>query len=82
MTTVNLNFKVRQVFLPYINRSERWACVVAHRRAGKTVACIMDLIIKAIQHWEGVVQREQRAADMAAGLGSASGKIYVRMGRA
>ena len=50
MTTVNLNFKVRGVFLPYINRTERWACVVAHRRAGKTVACIMDLIIKAIKH--------------------------------
>lgn len=50
MTTVNLNFKARPVFLPYLKRSERWACVVAHRRAGKTVACIMDLIAKAVQH--------------------------------
>lgn len=50
MTTVNLNFKARRVFLPYLNRSERWSCVVAHRRAGKTVACIMDLIAKAVRH--------------------------------
>lgn len=50
MTTVNLNFKARPVFLPYLKRSERWACIVAHRRAGKTVACIMDLIAKAVQH--------------------------------
>lgn len=26
----------------------RWACIVAHRRAGKTVACINDLIRRAI----------------------------------
>lgn len=50
MTTVNLNFRARPVFLPYLRRVERWACVVAHRRAGKTVACIMDLIAKAVQH--------------------------------
>lgn len=50
MTRVNLAFKARNQFLPYLNRTERWASVVAHRRAGKTVACIMDLIRKAIEH--------------------------------
>ncbi len=30
-------------------RRERWACVVAHRRAGKTVACVNDLIDAAIR---------------------------------
>jgi phage terminase large subunit len=47
---VNLKFVARDQFLPYLNRGERWASVVAHRRAGKTVACIMDLIRKAIDH--------------------------------
>lgn len=50
MTTINLNFKARSVFVPYLKRDNRWSCVVAHRRAGKTVACIMDLIAKATQH--------------------------------
>ena len=29
---------------PYTNGQQRWAAIVAHRRAGKTVACINDLI--------------------------------------
>jgi len=49
-TTVELKFVARDQFLPYLNRDKRWSCVVAHRRAGKTVACIMDLIVKAIDH--------------------------------
>jgi hypothetical protein len=35
------------VFRSFHNRRERWACLVAHRRAGKTVACINDLIKRA-----------------------------------
>jgi phage terminase large subunit len=50
MTKINLHFNVRQPFLAYVNREERWAGIVAHRRAGKTVACIMDLIIKAVKN--------------------------------
>ncbi len=38
----------RQLFIPYHNRLERWAKIVAHRRAGKTVACINDLIARAM----------------------------------
>ncbi len=38
----------RRAFLPFHNRKQRWACIVAHRRAGKTVACINDLIRRAI----------------------------------
>lgn len=49
-TTVELEFVARPQFLPYLNREERWACIVAHRRAGKTVACIMDLVKRAIDH--------------------------------
>lgn len=47
---VNLKLVAREQFLPYLTREKRWACVVAHRRAGKTVACVMDLIRKAIEH--------------------------------
>lgn len=60
-TTVELNFVARPQFLPYLTRTERWACIVAHRRAGKTVACVMDLIKRAIEH-EG---REPRFAYIA-----------------
>ena len=38
----------RRVFLPLHRRKERWAIAVAHRRAGKTVACINDLIRAAL----------------------------------
>jgi hypothetical protein len=30
--------------MPYHQRKQRWACIVAHRRCGKTVACINDII--------------------------------------
>lgn len=39
----------RRVFIPYHLREQRWAALVAHRRCGKTVACINDLIAKALQ---------------------------------
>ncbi len=37
----------RSQFMPYHMRTERWAKLVAHRRAGKTVACLNDLIAHA-----------------------------------
>jgi phage terminase large subunit len=45
---VELDYKPRDVFIPFHEREERWAVIVAHRRCGKTVACINDLIYKAI----------------------------------
>lgn len=50
MTKVNLHIKARDQFIPYLNRQERWACVVAHRRAGKTVGCVQDLVKKSVEH--------------------------------
>ncbi len=50
--------KPRKVVIPYAprlafagfhERAERWACIVAHRRAGKTVAAINDLIRAALR---------------------------------
>lgn len=42
-------YEPRDQFLGYHNRAERWACIVAHRRAGKTVACINDAIKRCIE---------------------------------
>jgi phage terminase large subunit len=38
----------RRVFVPFHMRDKRWAVLVAHRRCGKTVACINDLIARAL----------------------------------
>jgi hypothetical protein len=45
---VELDYKPRDVFEDFHNREQRWAVIVAHRRCGKTVACINDLIYKAL----------------------------------
>ena len=41
-------YKPRDAFWPLHDRTERWAVVVAHRRAGKTVACVNELIKAAL----------------------------------
>jgi phage terminase large subunit len=41
-------YEPRQQFLPFHNRTNRFACLVAHRRAGKTVACVNELITRAL----------------------------------
>lgn len=40
---IRLEYTARSQFVPYHRRAQRFACIVAHRRAGKTVACIHDL---------------------------------------
>lgn len=45
---VVIPYSPRKQFLAYHDRNQRWACIVAHRRAGKTVACINDLIKAAL----------------------------------
>jgi phage terminase large subunit len=44
---ITIPYKPREAFRAFHNRNQRWACLVAHRRAGKTVACINDLIRRA-----------------------------------
>lgn len=44
-----MKLRVRRAFKPYITRDKRWAVIVAHRRCGKTVACVQDLIVRALQ---------------------------------
>lgn len=36
--------------MPFHQRTKRWACLVAHRRAGKTVAAVNDMIRAAITY--------------------------------
>jgi len=38
----------RGQFRSFHDRAERWSCIVAHRRAGKTVACVNELIKAAL----------------------------------
>lgn len=40
-------YKPRPFFVDLHTRKQRWAVIVAHRRCGKTVACIADLIFSA-----------------------------------
>lgn len=44
MAIVVIPYKPRGAFLKLHNKKQRWAVVVAHRRAGKTVACVNELI--------------------------------------
>jgi len=45
---VELDYKPRDVFEDFHERTQRWAVIVAHRRCGKTVSCINELIYKAL----------------------------------
>lgn len=45
---IELDYAPRIQFMPFHERTERWACLIAHRRAGKSVATINDLIRRAI----------------------------------
>lgn len=43
LATIDCGYRPRLQFEPFHRRKERFACIVAHRRAGKTVACVNDL---------------------------------------
>ena len=49
MQRIELDYEARKAFIPLHMRKERFGCIVAHRRAGKTVASIMDLIDAALR---------------------------------
>jgi phage terminase large subunit len=44
-----VDYAQRPQFIPFHRRCQRFACIVTHRRAGKTVACIHDLQLGATQ---------------------------------
>lgn len=45
---IKLKYRPRSVFEDFHNRKERWAVLICHRRAGKTVASLNDLLIRAL----------------------------------
>lgn len=47
--TVTLEYIPRAAFEPFHRRRQRWSCLVAHRRSGKTFALIHDLLIGALE---------------------------------
>lgn len=49
MPAISLNYKPRSQFVGFHNRQTRWANLVCHRRAGKTVAVVADLVIGALE---------------------------------
>lgn len=44
---VKLDYEPRGQFVAFHQREQRWAALVCHRRAGKTVACVHELVIRA-----------------------------------
>ncbi|HEX5321486.1 MAG TPA: terminase family protein [Stellaceae bacterium] len=48
-TRIETGYRAREQFVSLHARRQRWAVSVAHRRAGKTVACINDLIDGALR---------------------------------
>ena len=47
MTTMTFEYDPREQFKALHERTQRWACLVVHRRGGKTVACINELLTRA-----------------------------------
>jgi len=43
-----LDYTPREPFIAFHQRTKRWSCIVAHRRAGKTVACVNELVVRAL----------------------------------
>lgn len=44
---IRSSYEPRPYFMPFHLRNQRWALLVAHRRAGKTVAAVNDVVEKA-----------------------------------
>ena len=49
MQTIEIGYTPRTQFVGFHKRRQRWAAIVAHRRAGKTVACVADLVDAALR---------------------------------
>jgi phage terminase large subunit len=71
-TEIVIPYAPRPQFVAFHNRKERFALGVAHRRAGKTVACINDLIRGALT----CGKRNPRFGYIAPLLKQAKGALY------
>ena len=47
---VSVDYAPRAQFASFHARAQRYGCIVAHRRCGKTVACVADLVLKALEN--------------------------------
>jgi len=47
---INIDIVPRPQLAGYLSRTQRWAVMVLHRRAGKSFVCIQDLIAKVFTH--------------------------------
>jgi len=47
MSELTFEYEPREQFVGLHSRTQRWACLVVHRRGGKTVACINEMITRA-----------------------------------
>lgn len=45
---ITIDYSPRKLSMPFHTRKQRWAVVIAHRRYGKTVACVNELIKRAL----------------------------------
>ena len=45
---IEVPYQPRKHFLPFHMRRQRWSALVCHRRAGKTVACVAELVTRAL----------------------------------
>lgn len=48
MSDITLDYDPRPHFIPFHQRHQRFACIVAHRRCGKTVGCVNDIVPRAL----------------------------------
>lgn len=49
MAEIDLGYRPRRAFVPFHLRTQRRACLVCHRRAGKTVALLADKVDNALR---------------------------------
>ncbi len=48
MAAIEIEIRPRKQFRDFLTTPKRWSIIVAHRRAGKTVACIQKLVASAL----------------------------------
>lgn len=48
MGAVDFKYKPRQAFIPFHQRTQRYALMVCHRRSGKTVSCVNELVLRGL----------------------------------
>ena len=50
---VDLGYRPREQFVHFHRSKRRWTCMICHRRAGKTTACLMEMLSSAIRTEKG-----------------------------